>query len=437
MTTAPPARPLPGARPPLTRLAEHLRGRLLLPEPSAAGPVAVVRAEDADDVVAAVRFAARHGLEVAEPGTAPGDPLAGVLLVSTEALDECTVHPEGWARVGAGVRWQRLLDAAAGHGLAPLVGAATTAGVVRSTTGGGIGPVARTYGLAADRVRAFEVVTGDGVPRRVTPVEHPDLFWGLRGGRGALGVVTALEVDLLAVDELYAGTLWFAGADAAAVAHRWRDWCAGLPPQATTSLAFLPAPAAVAVRFAWVGDPGAGAGVLAPVRAAAEPLRDDVAVRPYTALGALDAAGAAPGPRELLAHLLLDRLPEAAVDVLLALGGPATAPPPLAVELRQLGGAVARLPERPSAVAHRDARFALDVLGAAGAPAPAERAAALIGALSPWSSGRALADVVAPAGPADATRVYDAATLRRLAGLAAHHDPHRILRGARGVRGSG
>ncbi|MGY1809442.1 FAD-binding protein [Blastococcus sp. SYSU D00669] len=403
MTTAPPARPQPGARPPV-----------------------VVQAATADDVVAAVRSAARQGLEldVSAGGAAAGP---GTLLVCTAGLDECAVHPEGWARVGAGVRWRRLLAAAGAHGLAPLAGATTAAGVVRSVTGGGIGPVARTYGLAADRVRAFEVVTGEGVPRRVTPAEHPDLFWGLRGGRGALGVVTAVELDLLAVNELYAGTVVFAAADAAAVVRRWRAWCADLPAQATTALLLRPGPPpTVAVRFAWAGDPDAGAGVLVPVRGAAGPLHDDVAVRPYA--GIVDER-----PGDVLAHAVLDRLPEEAVEVLTA----AAAGPGPAVELRRLGGAIARLPERPGAVAHRDARFDVAVRGPAGAPGAVERAAALVGGLAASSADRALADVVAPATPADAARVYDPATLRRLAGLAAHHDPHRILRGARGVRGTG
>ena len=112
----------------------------------------------------------------------------------TAGLDECVVHPEGWARVGAGVKWLRVVEAAAPYGLAPLSGSITDVGIVGYTTGGGLGPMARTYGLASDRVRAIEVVTGDGELRRATPTEHPDLFFGLRGGKGALGIVTADRV---------------------------------------------------------------------------------------------------------------------------------------------------------------------------------------------------------------------------------------------------
>jgi FAD/FMN-containing dehydrogenase len=96
------------------------------------------------------------------------------------------------ARVGGGVTWQTVLDAATPHGLAPMCGSAPAVGVVGYLTGGGIGPLVRTVGLSADHVRAFELVTGWGQVLRVTPDEHADLFWGLRGGNSMFGIVTAV-----------------------------------------------------------------------------------------------------------------------------------------------------------------------------------------------------------------------------------------------------
>src|SRR3712207_5189758 len=228
-------------------------------------PAAVVAVRTADDVVAAVRFAGDHGLTAGVQATGHGaeSSLAGHLLVVTKGLDECTVHPEGWARVGAGVKWSRLVPEAAAYGLAGVNGSTTDVGIIGYTTGGGVGPLARTYGINADRVRAFEVVTGDGVFRRVTPTEYPDLYFALRGGKGAAGIVTALELDLVHMPEFYGGAIYFDGADAATVIDRWRGWADELPEQGTTSFVIfqlppmpdVPPPLAgrmsLGVRFVW------------------------------------------------------------------------------------------------------------------------------------------------------------------------------------------
>ena len=415
MPTTPTAAAPPLPRAAMAALARRLTGRLSWPgtptSPAVSArrtgpalpPVAVLHARTAQDVVEGVRFAARHGLEVVEQagGGEHRGARAGSLLVRTGDLAGCQVSPEGWVRVGAGASWQAVLSRAGAHGLAPVTGPSAAGPVADLTAGGGRGPVARTYGLAADRVRAVEVVTGDGVLRRATPDSETELFWGVRGGRGALGVVTALELDLLAVDQLLAGTLHFAGRDAAAVLQAWRGWAADLPPQATTSVALERPPAGpgtaesagpgtaappsgdltVAVRLAWTGDPDGGASVLAPLRACAALLRDDVAVRPYADLGALR-----PDLGELLpvreVQAVLEELPAAAVDAVLRRAGPGSGSAPLRVELRRLGGAVTRAPERPSAVCHRDAPYSLVCAGPDTASGAEQ---ALLAAVRPWS----------------------------------------------------
>lgn len=118
--------------------------------------------------------------------------------------------------MGAGARWQDVLDAATTHGLAPLCGSAPGVGVVGYLTGGGIGPLVRTVGLSSDHVRAFDVVTGEGTLLRATPEENADLFWGLRGGKATLGIVTAVEIALLPISEFYGGAVYFDGDDAVA-----------------------------------------------------------------------------------------------------------------------------------------------------------------------------------------------------------------------------
>ncbi|MGY1773191.1 FAD-binding oxidoreductase [Blastococcus sp. SYSU D00813] len=392
----------------------------------------VVRVATADDVVAVLRLAGRHGVAVRE-GSAPAGSRA--LVVDVGALSGTTVSPAGWARVGAGVRWSALLDAAAAQGLVPVTGASVQDRVVDSVTGGGVGPLARTYGLASDRVRAVELVTGDGVLRRVTPTEDAELFWGLRGGGPGLGVPTAVELDLLAGAPLGSAVLRWPGTEAAWVLRVWQDWAAALPTDAGTSLVLARPPAgapAVTVSATWTGEPEEGAELLAPLLRGVPPRVRSVGQRPR---GDLRPAPVGP-PAGRESSLLLDRLPAGAPDgVLRALGGGL----PRWVELRRLGGAVGWPPVVPSAVGSRDAALAVRVIGG---DAPEDRAATaacadeLAALLGPATGGRPPAHGWT-ATPDVLSRHHAPAVQARLRALAAATDPHRILEGAgRAVAGA-
>lgn len=208
-------------------------------------PAAVVLATSPHHIAETVRFAAGRGLRVTVQATGHGAIPVGAdtILVQTSAMTDCVVDlPTRTARVGAGARWQHVLDAAAPHGLAPLCGSAPSVGVVGFLTGAGIGPLVRSVGVSSDHVRSFDLVTGNGELLHVTPEEHADLFWGLRGGKATLGIVTGVEIDLLPIAAFYGGALYFDGVDAAAVLDAWRQWSAGLPENINTSIAFQQLP---------------------------------------------------------------------------------------------------------------------------------------------------------------------------------------------------
>ena len=451
---------------PLDRLAAGLTGRLLLPgEPDyearalpwnvavPSSPAAVVEVADAADVATVIRFAAEHGLEVDVRATGHGAARVSerTLLVHTGRLDEVTVHQDGWARVGAGVVWSQVIEAAAPYGLAPLCGSSPGVGVVGLITGGGLGPMARTFGHASDHVRSFEVVTGDGVVRRASAEENPALFWGLRGGKGTLGIVTAVELDLPSLPEFLGGCVYFGGADVAPVARAWRAWADTLPEEATTSLAilrlpdapFVPAPLAgrctVAVRFAWVGSSTDGAAVFAPMAQVAEPVFGGVAVMPYTQVGMIHADPVEPMP-VLETVELLDDLSEAALDTLLELAGPEADCPQMIVEVRRLGGALSREPEHPSAVCHRSAGYSLLTIGI-GVPPLLELTAAhadrLADRMRDWTNGGALPNFGGNTTAAAVARNFDAETLSRLSSLATAYDPAGVLAAGRAIRVAG
>jgi hypothetical protein len=156
------------------------------------------------------------------------------ILVHTGGLTGCAVDPlNRTAWVGAGATWQHLLDAVTPLGLAPACGSAPGVGVVGFLTGGGIGLLVRSIGLSSDHVRAFELVTGSGEVLRVTPDQHSDLFWRLRGSKPTLGIVTAVEIELLSITEFYGAAIYFDGADAGAVLSAWQSWCAGFRKTST------------------------------------------------------------------------------------------------------------------------------------------------------------------------------------------------------------
>ncbi|GFM18791.1 MULTISPECIES: FAD-binding oxidoreductase [Mycobacteriaceae] len=418
---------------------------------AAVTPAAVVLATTPEDVAGTVRFAAEHGFTVTVQSTGHGAVGVGdeTILVQTSAMKHCEIDVlNRTARVGAGARWQDVIAAAAPHGLAPLCGSSPSVGVVGFLTGCGIGPLVRTVGLSSDHVVAFDVVTGSGHLVRATPQENADLFWGLRGGKATLGIVTAVEIELPYIPEFYGGAVYFDGSDAAAVLHAWRSWSVGLPETVNTSIAIQQLPPlpgvseplagrmTVAVRYTAVGDFAEAERLLAPMRAVATPLLDSVAVLPYAAIGAVHADPVDPMP-VIEDQALLSDLPVAAVDALLAVAGPGSGSPQVIVELRMLGGAFARPAAHRSAFCHRNAAYALTVIGA---PMPdtatmvAEHAAAVAAAVAPWSTGGQMPNFAPSYDPARPSRVYNDDTRHWLAALADRYDPARVLATGQVVR---
>lgn len=408
-------------------------------------PRAVVAVADAADIEHTVRFAADHALRVSVQCTGHGAAELGpddVLLIHTGRLDEIEIDPDARvARVGAGVGWQQLIEAAQPHGLAPLCGSAPGVGVVGMTTGGGVGPLVRSFGAACDRVRAFELVTGAGRTVRATADSEPDVFWALRGGKATVGIVSAIELELIEAPELYGGALYFGADNVPAVTRAWAGWARELPEHVTTSLALLqlpplpelPPPLAgqftVAVRFASPRGADECAPLLAPLRELATPVLDSIGTIPYTAIGAVHADPPNPTPSHE-EQALLRELPDELIERTLELAGPGTGSPQLVVEIRQLGGALTR-PPSPSAFNHHDAAYSYVAIGI---PAPDKIDALLahglemMEAAAPFATGGLMPNFGAGNDLRPGQFRYDPPTLTRLLALSAEHDPAGVLR---------
>jgi len=200
-------------------------------------PAVVALPRTVDDVVDAVDYARTLGLKIAVQGTghgAPGTSLDGTMLVNTSRMTGVEVDPKGrTARVAAGTIWADVVDAAVPHGLTALHGSAHDVGVVGYSLGGGIGWLARKYGLSSSSVLSAEVVTADGEVVRADPETNAELFWALRGGGGSFGIVTEVEIALFPVTEAYAGWLVWPMERAAEVLGDWAAWTKDAPEEAT------------------------------------------------------------------------------------------------------------------------------------------------------------------------------------------------------------
>lgn len=344
-------------------------------------PELVLSAVDADDVVAAVRWAAARDMSISVQSTGHGaaNAITGGLLISTRLMLELSIDPEEQtARVGAGVRWRDLLKAAARYGLMGLHGSTTDVGVVGYTLGGGLPLLGRKYGFASDHVLAFELVTPDGVLRRVDAGSDPRLFALLRGGKGNFGIVTAMEFSLFAAGDLYAGGIFYDGTHTREVLAGFRAWIAHLPREASASLAFLRLPDMEEVpdflrgkfvmhlRFAWQGSSDEGAQLLAPMRAAAPVLVDGVGPLPYSRVDEIHADPEHPVPVHE-GGMLLNDLDAGLEEALLRLAGPESSAPLLLAEIRLMGGALAvplkGLEPEADCVGGRDAALSFFAVG--------------------------------------------------------------------------
>ena len=407
-------------------------------------PAVVVGATSTADVAAAVRWAADRGHTVAVQATGHGltGSLDGAVLITTHRLDTVVVDPASRsARVGAGVRWRGVIDAAAPHGLAPLSGSSSGVGVVGYTLGGGLGLLSRQYGFAADHVRRAELVTADGAIRAVDAETDPDLFWALRGGKGNLGIVTELEFDLVPVARLYGGGIFFPGGSAPEVLHAFREWTTTLPEATTASVAVLrlpPDPAlppplrgqvVVHLRFAHTGPADEGAALLAPMRAVAPAIVDTVADMPYAAVDAIHMDPQDPMPT-FHAGATLRELPAEAVDAILEVAGPDVPVPLIMVELRYLGGALSRPAEVPNAVACREAMYSAWVLGPMAGPVAEVVpgiAAGVIERLAPWTARGSLLNFLGAAGPQEVGQLWRDSDRARLLAVRHRVDPSGVF----------
>src|SRR3954464_3576181 len=367
---------------PLSDLRAELNGNVIAPEDpgydDARGvfftgfdrrPAVIVRAADASDVSRVVNLARNTGAELAvrsggHSRAGHGTSEGGIVLDLSE-MNAVEVDAEGrTASAQPGAKAVDYTNATGEHGLVTGLGDAPTVGVGGITLGGGVGFLVRKNGLTIDDLLGAEVVTADGELLRVDEETHADLFWALRGGGGNFGVATRLRFRLHEIDEVVGGMLVL---PASAVVVSGLVAAASAAPEELSVIAtiakappvpFIPAERhgkpVVLAQMVYAGGVEAGARAVAPIRALATPLADTV--RPIHYPQMYEGPSAAGPAHAATMNMLVDALKPGAAEAILDALETSTARMP-AVQLRVLGGAMARVAPEATAFAHRTAKL--------------------------------------------------------------------------------
>jgi FAD/FMN-containing dehydrogenase len=342
-------------------------------------PAVIVRCTNAADVTAAVDFARENGLALAVRGgghSVPGfGTVDGGVVADLSGMRAVTVDPaKRTARAEGGATWGEFNEATAAFGLATTGGIISTTGVAGLTLGGGIGYLARGFGLSCDNLVSAEIVTADGKMVTASENEHADLFWAIRGGGGNFGVATALTFQLHPVKEIYGGPMFFAMKDAETVLRYYRDFIAtaseqfgGFPAfQIAPPLPFIPedrhGETFLAFIACWAGPVDEGERILKPLHDVAEVVAEHVGPMPYPALnGAFDALV----PAGLQHYWKANFVRELTDDAIAAhlVHGPRVPTVNSTVHIYPINGACNRVAADATAFAYRDATFAPVIAG--------------------------------------------------------------------------
>jgi FAD/FMN-containing dehydrogenase len=414
-----------------------------------ARPALIARCVSAADVRHAVGFARSEGLDVAVRGGGHSIPgfstvddgividLAPMKGIEVDA-DAATVRAEG------GLLWSEVDAATQEHGLAVTGGLVSTTGIAGFTLGGGIGWLMRKYGLACDNLRSAEVVTADGQVLTASATENADLFWGLRGGGGNFGVVTAFEFDLHPVGPtVTAGPVFYPGERAEEIMRFYRDYVKDAPDEATTLVNLLTAPPApflpeewhgkklVALIGCYSGDIEEGAKALAPFSELGDPVADLIGPMPYVQMQGLIDALWPKGTQAYMKAGYLRELDDHAIGTMASYHQNATSPSS-EIHIQHFGGAIARVGEDETAYGERQAPFVLNAIASTHEPAGGldthiEWAQRLYAEIEPSLTGGAYINFLSAEGEERVRAAYGAEKFDRLRALKDRYDPTNLF----------
>jgi hypothetical protein len=301
-------------------------------------------------------------------------------------------------------------------------------------------------------VTEADIVTADGELLRVSAEEHADLFWGLGGGGGNFGIVTSLEFRLYPVTAVYGGNAFYPVERAGEVLELYARWSRDLPEEMTTAVAFMNIPplpdipeplrggSFVVVRGCYSGaNPEDGPEMFRPVREGlGDPVMDTFGVMPVAAMDAISMDPVDPMGSVQHSEMLRDLSP-GALAALLEVAGPGSGSPLIMLEIRQLGGALARTPDRLSPMGGGEAGYIMNGVGVTFTPEMAEgvkgHIARVTEATREHQTGETYVNFMEldAAGEERVRAAYPPEDWERLVALKDRHDPGNLFRFNRNI----
>jgi FAD/FMN-containing dehydrogenase len=365
-------------------LKAHLRGKLICPYDHGYDaarrvwngmidkyPAALVRCADEVDVVTAVRFARDHHLLVAVrsgghsiSGSSVCD---GGIVIDLSGMKSIWVDPAkqtAWAQ--AGLRLREFVQATQTYGLATTTGTVGGTGLAGLTLGGGLGWFMGKYGLTIDNLLSVDLVTADGRVLRASASEYPDLFWGIRGGGGNFGIVTAFEFQLHPVGQVLAGKVVYPMEHAREVLRFYREYTSTAPDELTAYASLMTTPGglpAIAINLCYCGPLEAGERLVEPIRKFGAPLVNLIRPRSYLKLIERADTGAPAGRHYYEKASTLKRLSDEAIETIANSGSSCTSPYSL-VLIQHVHGAASRVGSTETAFALRGDSYVICILAA-------------------------------------------------------------------------
>jgi FAD/FMN-containing dehydrogenase len=361
-------------------------------------PALIARCDGVGDVSKAIRFARDQHLLLAVRGgghnVAGAGTCDGGLVIDLSPMKAVRVDSERrTARVEAGATWKEFDEETQKYGLATTGGLISSTGVAGFTLGGGIGWLVRKHGLACDNLLSAEVVTADGQLVRASAGEHQDLYWGLRGGGGNFGVVTAFEFALHPVATVVGGMVAHPLPRAREALQFYRHFIATASDELTTIVIFATTPEGhqiIGIAACYAGSVEQGEEVIRPLKEFGPPVMDMMGPLPYTALQQASDPTAPAGLQNYWKAAFLQELSDEAIDVMIGYATNATSPLSM-IHIHQLGGAMNRVAADATAFGHRDNGFVVNIIGTWPTPADNDKhvdwVQGLFAALQPYAHG--------------------------------------------------